>query len=158
MSLSVLLEMTAAAHRGRIALGGRENGLTFDDLASRAQGGASVIGAHGAGHVVMLARNGPVMPQLLFAAAAAGVPFTPMNYRLTEQQIRSLVARLDHPLVVADDDYAAAVAGLDVLSTESFCRQAVEAPRAEPVPVDGDAVAIMLFTSGTTSEPKLVPL
>jgi acyl-CoA synthetase (AMP-forming)/AMP-acid ligase II len=158
MSLSVLLEMAVTAHGERIALGGRQDGLTFDDLGQRAQGGASVIKAHAAGHVVMLARNGPVMPQLLFAAAAAGVPFTPMNYRLTEQQIRRLVARLDHPLIVADDDYAASVAGLDSMSTASFCRQAADAPRAEPVPADGDAVAVMLFTSGTTSEPKLVPL
>ncbi|MGW9264313.1 class I adenylate-forming enzyme family protein, partial [Gordonia terrae] len=64
------------------------------------------------------------------------------------------------PLIVADDAYLVAIGpGRRTVTTVEFLRRCAEPPAAEPVPfVDDDAVAVQLFTSGTTSAPKCVLL
>ena len=49
---------------------------------------------------------GAAMPVLLFASARAGVPFAPLNYRLTTDALVELIERLPGAVVVADADYA----------------------------------------------------
>lgn len=159
MSVALLLEM--ATGHDRVALGGRDDGTTFARLAELAAGGATVLREHapGAGHAVLLGRNGPVMPHLLFAATTAGLPFTPMNYRLAADQILELLADLDSPVVVADDEYLPLVAAHHLcLSTDDFVAASATADAAAPADVADDSPAVMLFTSGTTSKPKIVPL
>jgi acyl-CoA synthetase (AMP-forming)/AMP-acid ligase II len=83
---------------------------------------------------------------------------TPLNYRLSSDGLRALLDRLPDPLVVVDDEYRdAAGDGYRVMSSTAF----VEAARtAEPTAefADPDSVAVVLFTSGTTSKPKAVEL
>ncbi|MFC5752711.1 class I adenylate-forming enzyme family protein [Actinomadura rugatobispora] len=159
MHLSRLLTLATSRQGERVALGGRADGLSFTRLARRAAGGATVLREQAAGHAVLLARNGPVMPQLLFAAARAGIAFTPVNYRLSATHIRGLLADLDAPLVVADDDYLPIVAGEHraMAGTEfvAACDAAEPAPESD---FPDDKPAVMLFTSGTTSKPKIVLL
>jgi acyl-CoA synthetase (AMP-forming)/AMP-acid ligase II len=64
-------------------------------------------------------RNGPGYPQVLFAAAAAGVPFAPLNYRLSAGQLHELLAGLAGSLVVADAEYLPVLEGqsAEVIST-----------------------------------------
>jgi acyl-CoA synthetase (AMP-forming)/AMP-acid ligase II len=99
-----------------------------------------------------------MLPLLLFSAARAAMPLTPLNYRLSTDGLRALLDRLPDPLVVVDDEYRAAVGGgYRVLSSAAF----VDAARAaEPTAefADPDSVAVVLFTSGTTSKPKAVEL
>jgi acyl-CoA synthetase (AMP-forming)/AMP-acid ligase II len=54
--------------------------------------------------------NGLAFPIGLFAAAAAGVPFVPLNYRLSDHQPHDLLAPLGDTLVVAEGEVAAALA------------------------------------------------
>lgn len=159
MSLTLLLDMAASGHGDRVALGSRDDGLTFAGLAAAAAGGAAVITARGPGHVVFLGRNGPAFPQLLFAAAHAGLPFTPMNYRLSQDAVHELLDDLDRSFIVADDDYLPLVTGDNVaMSTAEFLERAAAADPIDPVAVADDAPAVLLFTSGTTSRPKAVVL
>lgn len=159
MSISLLLEMAASANPDRIAVVSDDLRLSADAVSTLADGGAGVITASGAAHVAYVGTGGALLPLLLFASARAGVPFTPLNYRLSADGLRELIDRLPEPLVVADAEYADAVAGAgkQVITAEEFL---AAARSADPVSefVDPDAVAVVLFTSGTTSRPKAVEL
>ncbi|MEW2353418.1 fatty acid--CoA ligase family protein [Spirillospora sp. NPDC029432] len=156
MGIELILDMAGDAHGERIALGGRDGGLSFAGLCRVADGGAAVLGAAGAGSVVHIGLNGPVLPSLVFAAAKAGLPLTPINYRLSAQRIASLVGELDRPYVVADRAFAGQVSAH--ARSEDWIGSA---SAAEPAPAPGaadDDPAVVLFTSGTTARPKGVVL
>ncbi|MCP9273196.1 class I adenylate-forming enzyme family protein [Mycolicibacterium arenosum] len=162
MSISLLLEMaqgTALAITGEAALVSGELRLSVEELNTLADGGAGVIAASGARHVAYVGAGGAMLPLLLFASARAAVPVTPLNYRLSADGLRTLIGRLPEPLVIVDDEYRDAVgdAGKTVMSSAEFLAAArTSEPAAEFA--DPDAVAVVLFTSGTTSAPKAVEL
>lgn len=159
MNLNLVLQMAADGYGERVALGSRTGGLTFAELARRAKAGGGALRAAGVGQLVGLMRNGPTVPQALFAAAAAGIPFTPLNYRFTADRLAELIACLNDPLVVVDAEYEAMVpAAAPRRRTDDFLAS-LDAP-ADSLAADpaDDAPAVLLFTSGTTSEPKIVPL
>ena len=159
MSISLLLEMAASADPERIALVDGGNRLTTGELSELADGGAGVIAASGAEHVVYIGSGGVMAPLLIFASARAGVPYTPINYRLSADGVQELIGRLPDPLVIVDDRYRDMVgdAGKRVMGSQEFLAAARTAePAAEFA--DPDDVAIVLFTSGTTSKPKAVEL
>jgi acyl-CoA synthetase (AMP-forming)/AMP-acid ligase II len=159
VNLGVLLDMAVAGYGDRVALGSVRGGTTFADLGRRARGGAGVIREHGAGHLAFLGRNGPGAAHALFAAAAAGVPFVPLNYRLPADRINALIDRLDVPLVIVDPDYATVPAvGQSRCGTAEFLDLADTVDPTEPIDARDDAPAVLLFTSGTSAEPKLVTL
>ena len=147
MDLTLLLSMAADGLGDRVVVGPRDGGLTAERLRELAVGGAAVVRAAGADAVVYLAVNGPAFPVALFAAAYAGVPLVPVNYRLGEEQLTSVLAHHPRALVIGDDALPAA---------DWLARAAELAGEAEPVPTDGPAVVI--YTSGTTSAPKGVLL
>jgi long-chain acyl-CoA synthetase len=139
--------------------------LTTQQLSDLADGGAGLIAGSEASHVVYVGLGGAMLPLLIFASTRAGVAFTPINYRLSAEGIRTLIARLPDPLVVADSRYLDELGGPDglagiakrVLVSDDFLAQAGDAePAAEFA--DPDSVGIVLFTSGTTSQPKAVEL
>ncbi|WP_068182961.1 fatty acid--CoA ligase family protein [Mycobacterium sp. UM_CSW] len=159
MSISLLLEMAASTnpHRGAVVSGDAR--LTVDELSVLADGGAGVITSCAARHVAYVGTGGALLPLLLFASARAGVPFTPLNYRLSGESLRELIARLPEPLLIVDVAFAGQVAGVGALTMHSY--DFITAARtAEPVSnfIDPDDVAVMLFTSGTTSRPKAVQI
>lgn len=163
MSISLLLEMALeaamTANADRTAVVSGELRLTVDELSALADGGAGVIAASGAEHVAYVGAGGAMLPLLLFSSARAAVPVTPLNYRLSADGLRALIGRLPNALVVVDDEYRDAVgdAGVQVLSSADFLAAARTAePTAEFA--DPDSVAVVLFTSGTTSAPKAVEL
>jgi len=159
LSLSLLLDMAASGHPDRIALGTRADGVTFERLARDAAGGAAVLRGHDARHVVFVGRNGPCFPQLLFASAIAGIPFVPLNYRLSAGQLQEMIAELDQPLLVADEQYFPPLTeGHRAISVPSFLAESEAAAPLEAAPPDDDDPAVLLFTSGTTARPKAVVL
>jgi acyl-CoA synthetase (AMP-forming)/AMP-acid ligase II len=158
MNLVVLLDMAASGHGDRVALTTATERVTFTQLQEQARHGASVLHHHDAGTAVLVGRNGPMMPRLLFAAALAGVPFTALNYRLSSEQILEQIARLDQPVIVADDDYLHLVRHLDhAMSVSRFTGTWAGAAPYAASP-DGCDIASQLFTSGTTAQPKIVAL
>lgn len=165
MSLSVLLEMaqgTALAVSDGPALVSDELRFSVQELNALVDGGAAVIASSGAQHVAYVGVGGAMLPLLLFASARAAVPLTPLNYRLSTDALQTLIGRLPQPLVIVDAAYRDAVgdAGFAMMSTDEFLASADDQqPMAEaPVFADPDAVAVVLFTSGTTSAPKAVEL
>ncbi|MBX7433345.1 fatty acid--CoA ligase family protein [Mycobacterium sp. Y57] len=158
MSISLLLEMALSADPDRTAVVSDDLRLTTGELSAMADGGAGVIAASGAAHVAYVGTGGAMLPLLLFASARAAVPVTPLNYRLSAEGLRALLDRLPDPLVVVDEEYREAVGdGYRTMGSEEFLAAARTAePAAEFA--DPDSVAVVLFTSGTTSKPKAVEL
>jgi long-chain acyl-CoA synthetase len=162
MSISLLLEMAASSNPDRTAVVSGETRLTTQQLSDLADGGAGVIAGSNAKHVAYVGTGGAMLPALIFAAARAGLAFTPINYRLSADGIQALIERLPEPLVIVDDRYRDMIGGASdrVMSSDEFLaaarkQEAAAEDRAFP---DPESVAIVLFTSGTTSQPKAVEL
>jgi fatty-acyl-CoA synthase len=164
VNTGMLLERAAEAMADRMAVGGRHDGITYAGLLDRARRIAAVVREIGAERVVAVAQNSPLMPALLYGSGLAGVPFVPVNYRLADAPLRAVLARAAPGLAVVDDDAVGRVSGVDglrVLSTTSFLawvEAADPAPVAAARSVDADGIAVLLYTSGTTGEPKAAVL
>jgi long-chain acyl-CoA synthetase len=159
MSISLLLEMAVSSNPDRTAVVSGDTRLTTQQLSDLADGGAGVIAGSNAKHVVYVGTGGAMLPLLIFASARAGLAFTPINYRLSAEGIQALIRRLPEPVVVVDGRYRDMLGdvGQHVIDSDEFVAAARGSePAAEFA--DPDAVAIVLFTSGTTSQPKAVEL
>jgi acyl-CoA synthetase (AMP-forming)/AMP-acid ligase II len=159
LSISLLLEMAVSGDPDRVALVDDDIRLTAAELSELADGGAGVIAASGASHVVYVGTGGAMLPLLIFSSARAKMTFTPLNYRLSADGLHQLVDRLPDPLIVVDSAYRDVVDDWDarVMTSDDFVTAARSAEPAEEF-ADPDDVAIVLFTSGTTSRPKAVEL
>ena len=159
MSISLLLEMAASSNPDRTAVVSGDLRLTTQQLSDLADGGAGVIAASNAKHLAYVGIGGAMLPVLIFAAARAGLAFTPINYRLSAEGIQALIKRLPEPLVVVDSRYRDMVGDASdrVMLSDEFLTAAHTGEPAAEFP-DPESVAIVLFTSGTTSQPKAVEL
>ena len=159
MNLLTLLDMAAAGHGDRLLLGTSARGLTGEQLAERSRRGARFLTSVDAETVVYIGENGLSVPLALFAAAAAGIPFLPLNYRLTPEQLASITGRQRRPFIIADGVPAlhgghavgaAAIKEWEDMLADPACGAGVP-DAAEP---DPDDEAVLLMTSGTTAAPK----
>jgi acyl-CoA synthetase (AMP-forming)/AMP-acid ligase II len=151
--------MAASSNPDRTAVVSGDLRLTTQQLSDLADGGAGVIAGSGAQHVVYVGTGGAMLPVLIFATARAGLAFTPINYRLSADGIQALIHRLPEPLVIVDGRYQDMIgdASNRLTTSEGFLAAAQTAEPAAAFP-DPDSLAVVLFTSGTTSQPKAVEL
>ncbi|MFE6820899.1 class I adenylate-forming enzyme family protein [Streptomyces sp. NPDC057690] len=157
MNLAMILDMVADGMADRVLIGDRGTGITGAELRERARAGAAQVAETGADRLVYLGPNGPAFPVALFAAALAGVPFLPVNYRLGAQQLDEVMSRQGSPLVVTDAPER--VPGPSTIGIGDFLGlPAVESDASAAPGGDQDAVAVLLMTSGTTATPKSVVL
>jgi hypothetical protein len=82
MNVTMLLDMAAEGFGDRVVVGRRQDGLTALRLRELSLGGGRAVVAEGADSILYLGVNGPAFPVAMFAAARAGVPLVPVNYRL----------------------------------------------------------------------------
>ncbi len=161
MNIAMLLEMVAEGDPDRVVVGSRTEGLRAADLLERARRAAIYFEKSGTEVVGYFGLNSDVLPVALFGAALAGVPFAPLNYRAPDEQLRGILARVAGGLLIADDDEVArltAVGADRVITKDQFTAAIAEPESGEHPFVDPEEVAVLLFTSGTTSEPKAAVL
>ncbi|PYE16384.1 acyl-CoA synthetase (AMP-forming)/AMP-acid ligase II [Williamsia limnetica] len=144
MNITMILEMAASADdRAVVTAGGRSRSAAeVLDLARRA---ATDFDGYPA--VLYTGVNDLAYPVALFGAAMAGVPFVPLNYRLGESQLAALRERHPGARVLGQEPVGP---WLDSLAGKDPMEDA-DRPAAH---YDGDAVAVIIYTSGTTAAPK----
>ncbi len=160
MHLSMLLDMALAGHGDRVAFGGRADGITYEQLAARAASGAALLREADVEYLVYLAPNSTAFPIALFAAAAAGVPLVPINYRLGPDQLQPLLDAHRASIVIVEDELHRAVDGwaTEPLSPEEWTDTTAVERELDGPDDDPETVAMLLYTSGTTAAPKAAVL
>ncbi len=162
MNLLVLLEMSSGAMGDRITVGSSDGGLTYESLFDRAARGASWLRSREAERLLYAGVSSPVLPVAMYAAAWAGKPYVPLNYRLADDRLRALIARQAPAVLVCDPgtaDRFAGIDGIEVVDTDAFDALTRTSDPAEPDwSMDEDDVAVLLHTSGTTGDPKVAVL
>jgi len=163
MNLMMLLEMASQGMGDRVAVQCEGDRWGVEELFAAAGRVAARIRASGVQHVSVLDVSSPAVPLALFAASWAGVPFVPLNYRLTGPELDALIERVTPALLVTDAERAPKLRGrpgLEVWTREELLRvgRCDEAPPESDWGMDPDEIAILLFTSGTTGVPKAAVL
>ena len=164
MNIMMLLEMASATFPERVAFldGSSGQSLTYEQLFNAAGRRAASLREHGCSRMAMLDVSTLATPLSLFASAWAGVPYVPLNYRLTDPEIEALLQRVTPAYLVTDSDRAprlGALTDVDARTREHFLDDAAhpEATGSE-WSMDPDETAVLLFTSGTTGVPKAAVL
>jgi acyl-CoA synthetase (AMP-forming)/AMP-acid ligase II len=164
MHLSTLLEMAGDAFGDRVGFGSRPGGLTYAGLLDRARRAGVWVAARGVERVGLVDVNSDVVPTLLFGAGFAGVPYVPVNYRLANDQLAAILARTAPAVVVVEEGVAERVGridGVELVLRAEFLDQ-LRAVDPDDAPSTWEAspedIAILLFTSGTTGDPKAAVL
>jgi acyl-CoA synthetase (AMP-forming)/AMP-acid ligase II len=165
MNLMTLLEMACQGHGERRALSCGGASYSYAELYRAAGRMAADLRTSRAAHVALLDVGSPAVPIALFASAWAGLPFVPLNYRLAPDALDGLLARIAPARLIADAPRVAALAARDGLEARARADLLTSAGDASGAPVpdadwgmDPDALAILLFTSGTTGAPKAAVL
>jgi acyl-CoA synthetase (AMP-forming)/AMP-acid ligase II len=169
MNLWMLLEMAVEGAGDRVLIGSTRDGLTAAQLEHRARNAAARFAGANVGHVGLVDVNSEAVAIALFGAALAGLPFASVNYRLADDQLAEIFGRLAPAHMIVGRDMIKMVeragtgADLAVTTREQFLHAVADdagapaagGPQAEmSESTDADAVAILLFTSGTTGSPK----
>ena len=140
-------------------MGTKADGISYAQLLDQSRQGAAVVRANGVDRVALVDVNSDAVPVLLFASAIAGVPFLPSTTAWpTSACARS--ASGSPRLWWWQTRGRARLAGVAGSST-TYAELAERAARTTGEPgarTDPNHVAIWLFTSGTTGEPKAAVL
>jgi long-chain acyl-CoA synthetase len=169
----------------RARLGGQHEALVFEDtrltyaqLHERAVSPARALLARGfkpGDRMALLAENSHRFAELMFAAAHAGLVFTPLNYRLTPRELAFMLEDSDAEALFADDacwDIAQSVRGAGradrplyalgkgagaAAAHDQLVAEGADAPTLD-VEVSENDLAMLIYTGGTTGLPKGVML
>jgi len=157
-NIANLFDRQASMTPARIALVWTDGHWTYAALRDKAGAVAEAlrkVGPGGRVRVGVCAERSPALATALLGALYAGVVFTPLDPSLPAERLRRMaaVARLDAVLIQGNHDIGgwtdAAVIDLDAVL-------AAAVSVAAPAMVAPDQLAYLMFTSGSTGEPKAV--
>jgi acyl-CoA synthetase (AMP-forming)/AMP-acid ligase II len=158
MNISLILQMAADTGPERIGLVCEAGRWSYGDLLRAARGAALNISKSNCTYVALLDESSEAAAIALFAAAIAGVPYVPLNYRLPNTDLAALLSRIAPAYIVGDEERIGQLspgAGHVVRTRSSFVAEArTMADSASSSDDSGEGIAVQLFTSGTTAAPK----
>ena len=153
----------AALSPDRVALEERASGRTrtYADLDLRAAAAAALMAARGVGEgdrVAILCRNRVEFFEILFGCAKLGAILVPLNWRMPPAELALLLADCTPALLVHGTEDAPAAAALGVPAIDLDGDYEAAATAAPPVRTrafwPGESIWYLLYTSGTTGQPK----
>jgi long-chain acyl-CoA synthetase len=165
MNLMMLLEMAGSGFPDRVAFTNEGDSITYSELYAAAGAASVAAKAAGAERFAFLDVSSLAVPVSLFASAWAGMPFVPLNYRLTGAELDSLLEEVSPCYLVTDSDRSstlaerAAAKGDTVIERGAFLKAVRGNEAPDPVwSMDAEDIGVLLFTSGTTGKPKAAVL
>ncbi|MEM9035999.1 MAG: AMP-binding protein [Actinomycetota bacterium] len=164
-SIDCWIEHWARRRPSHTAIALPEGDLSWFDLSHRVHLTARAIAHAGVGRgdrVALLAGDGSLILEALFAAARLGASIVPLNTRLTAHELGVVLGDAEPRLLIADDPHGDA-------ARDALDRSAVDVELLVVDPVRGitaadgpapprvgrpDDVVVIAYTSGTTGTPK----
>ncbi len=162
MNILMLLQMAADAMGERVAVQCNGGSLSYRELHEAASRAGQRWRHNGGRYVAYLDTASLATPITLFGAAAAGLPYVPLNYRLTPAELDALLARIEPCYLVTGSERLPDFRnrnGVQALATGDLLAAATaDTAVAEPAASEPEDIAVQLFTSGTTGQPKAAVL
>ena len=164
MNIMMLLEMVQTTFPDRKAFTDGSSGAsyTYQELLEAARRRAASVKDSGASRLVKLDVSNLGTPLSLFTSAWAGVPYVPLNYRLTDEEIEALLKRVTPAYLVTEEGRLDTLGSVDdvVANTTTSFLDAGNHPESieGEWSMDPEEIAVLLFTSGTTGTPKAAVL
>lgn len=150
--------------------GGSKNTLTYTETYEKIMRLAkwlSVNGVQRGDKVAVTGKNSPEWAVVYFATLFAGATICPIDYALHTEEQENLL-KTAHPLFLfvdeekysyyADKKNDFGVYSLSPKHADTYCYNLTTDREPEIIPSQGDDIAAILFTSGTTGTPKGVML
>ncbi|MEM7800226.1 MAG: AMP-binding protein, partial [Chloroflexota bacterium] len=146
--------------------------FTFADINRRACQTARWLLALGIGYgdrVSILGHNSIAYVDLFFACGKIGAIFTPLNWRLTADELAWILNNCDSKVLLVEPEFETVARQLNqvthvkhVVSRQQFDQARATEAAGEPTPpkqLDAESIHAILYTSGTTGRPKgaLIP-
>jgi acyl-CoA synthetase (AMP-forming)/AMP-acid ligase II len=170
-TIPALLRAAAAAHGNHPAYVEDGRTTSFGDLLERVRRTAGAYASWGLSpgdRVGIWAPNSVDWVVAALAVSYAGATLVPLNSRYTAHEVASILRRVDAPLAIVADGFLGKTQIADLESFGTRARIVDIADLADVAPsvdqvdeadgradaVTGDDIADILFTSGTTGEPK----
>jgi len=165
-NLAENLTTTAKEHGDRPAVRLDDLVLSYDELLDGARRVSAMLKARGVGpgdRVGLVLPNVPPFPVLFYGALAVGAVVVPMNPLLKAREVQYYLEDSGASIVFAwhamadEADKAAKSVGIESVSVEpeSFVALLREnEPDHDIVDRDDDDTVVLLYTSGTTGQPK----
>ena len=169
-SVHEMFARTAAAHPEKDALVGEEGCLTYTDLelrTARIAGGLTAAGLKPGDRVALLIANRFAFVEAYLACQRAGLVTVPLNIRQPAPEIAYACGQCGASALIFDAELAANIpADADIPTVKALYSVGAPVPRARPFQVLADAApldpvsvneedcAVILYTSGTTGRPK----
>jgi acyl-CoA synthetase (AMP-forming)/AMP-acid ligase II len=161
--LVVLLRAHAARTPDAFCLAHGRERLTFRELDQRSNRIANALLEEGLApldRVAIIARTAPIFYELAYGCAKAGVMMLPLNWRLSSREIASILADAEPALILASDEFAPLLPDVGTARPHISVERAYEvwrddaAPHDPDRPIAPDDPTLLLYTSGTTGQPK----
>lgn len=168
MNVVEMLDRNARKFSGKEAVRAADRSVTYAELKDKSERAAAVFRAQGLrpGDVAaIMSQNTVDFVYAFFGAQKAGAAVVPVNHKLTPPEVRYILEHSQARIFLFDGSLApiadALSLSIPVMALDSppegwpfFGDALAEAPPFEPVPIQDDAPAEILYTSGTTGKPK----
>jgi long-chain acyl-CoA synthetase len=107
-------------------------------------------------HAAILMNNRVEYPEILLGALFAGIWITPVNWHLSQEEVGYILRDSGARALFVDPDLADKVDAPDVpcLTAGGTLEEALEAASADPLSLDEPVGGTMVYTSGTSGQPK----
>lgn len=136
--------------------GYRTSSWSYSDLDAAIRRFVAFLERHsiGAGdRLVLWAENRPEWVAVFWACLARGVQLVPLDRQSTLEFVQRIAVQTDARLLVHSDTLSEPVSEVECFAIDSLAGLP-EGPRFSPTPVSGNDVVEIVYTSGTTAEPK----